>query len=76
MEIKNVKVIEHFTNKNTGKVYGIYSAEINGALKVFVNNEGDFGVICNWQGESVTKCIARIRNTVKENLLVRISDIV
>jgi len=55
MQITNVTIITHFINEE--KEYGAHSADVNGKKCVFVENEGEIGIISHWVGSRVIKCI-------------------
>ena len=54
-KITNVVIITH--SINNGREYGVYSADVNGEKHVFVENEGEIGIIVHFLGRRVSECL-------------------
>lgn len=69
VKIDNVKIINHYKDEY-GNVHGVYKCDVNGNGRVFVRHGDEVGAICFWLGESVEKCISKVRDDVSKEIIM------
>ena len=66
MEIKDVEIIYHWMFE--GKDSGVYSAVVNGHKTVFVENNGQMGIVTHWVDGNITRCLPRTTDYVYDQI--------
>ena len=72
--IFSVNILEEFES-NGGEKYGIYWVNLNNSHKLMIRNGNSFGVVSHLYGEPATKCVAEIRDDVRDELIEAINNI-
>lgn len=67
--ITSIKVIEEFSSKDSGIIYGTYYVTFNGEQKVFIRNNNSVGAVTYYLGELPMKCVSQIRDDVEQEFL-------
>lgn len=69
-KISDINVIREY--KNEDRIYGVYSVIFNDKQEIFIRNGNSVGAVKHYLGESASKCVAEIRNDVKEEFLSKL----
>lgn len=70
--INDIQIITEFSND--GVVYGVYSAMFKGEKKVFIRSGASIGVVQHLWNEPSSKCVAEIRDDIKQMFLSCLED--